>query len=199
MDSGWFTLSLPKMPSLWTNVRARLGHPPSQAALGSYYSMRHQRDKAILWLERAACHWPIASVLYYNEVIFSFRDHAVLKARAVDHLKWAASQDCPEALQVLASLYNFGDGVPLDPDEGRRLALKAARLGRHELWQDLIDASLGDGKTAAQVQQAMVYALLASDAGHPQYLTRLEHELEARELLPNNKLQRARGGSLGEQ
>lgn len=198
-DSGWFTLPLPKMPSLWTIVRAHFRHAPSQAAVGSYYSMLGQGEQAMRWLDRAARRWPIASVLYYNAVVLNFNDDAQWKARAVEHVKWGASQDCPEALQVLAAFHNCGEGVPLDPEEGRRLVLKAIQLGRHELWQDLIDASLGDGQSTAQVQQAMVYALAASDAGHPQYLSRLEYELEAQGLLPNNELPSTRGGRFGEQ
>jgi TPR repeat protein len=122
------TIALPKVPSTLTSIRARLGDAPSQAALGLFHTREGQYEEALNWLERAAQQLPVASVLYYNAVIFGGTQYSEYHQRAVAHLRTAAASNCWEAQQVLASLYVHGEGVPKDLDEASRLIESSRRI-----------------------------------------------------------------------
>ena len=125
---GEITISLPKAPSTLTSIRARLGDAPSQAALGLYYTRERRYEEALEWLDKAAQTLPIASVLYYNAAIFSGNSSPEHQRRAVFHLQAAANLNCWEALQMLASLYVHGEGVPKDLSEASRLIERSKRI-----------------------------------------------------------------------
>jgi len=118
---GEITIPLPDASSTLTSIRARLGDAPSQAALGLLCTREGRYEEALEWLDKAASTLPVASVLYYNATLFSGAQSLEYQKRAVAHLRAAANSDCWEALQVLASLYVHGEGVPRDLSEASRL------------------------------------------------------------------------------
>ncbi|HKE93060.1 MAG TPA: hypothetical protein VKB34_02030 [Povalibacter sp.] len=104
-------------------------------------------------------------------------------AEAVAAVRDAAEGGCPEAQQTLASYYFHGEGVPRDVEESHRWCLKAARGGRVECWVALLQYFLDGQYREPDVTQALRYARLASEAGHPQFLTALEVDLQNEKVL----------------
>ena len=130
LHHGEITIPLPDASSALTSIRARLGDAPSQAALGQLCAREGRYEEALEWLDKSASTFPVASVLYYNATIFSGAQSLEYQQRAVAHLRAAANSDCWEALQVLASLYVHGEGVPKDLSEASRLIERSRIIRR---------------------------------------------------------------------
>jgi uncharacterized protein len=109
------------------------------------------------------------------------------QAEAVAAVREAAERGCAEAQQTLASYYFHGEGVPRDIEASHRWCLKAAQAGRVECWTALLEYHLDGKHCEPDVAQALHYARLASDAGHPEFLRALEIDLQNEKVLTSRE------------
>jgi uncharacterized protein len=166
-----------------TWLAAFLGNASAQFFVASDCWSHRRHSAAIYWARKAGRSIPLAKVFLANLLKATRSGDPGAEAEAVAVVHEAAEDGCAEAQQTLGAYYFQGEGVPKDIEASHRWTLKAAQAGRIECWVSLLEYYLNGKYCEPDVAQALHYARLASEAGHPQFLSALEIDLHNEKVL----------------